>query len=131
MSFEIGSEGLKIMKEDYEISKMGMRSISTGAVIAGNLSEDDIELGEVIGNGASGYVYRGIHKPTGRPIALKSINVHDKGKRHQMINDLRSLSNHDCPFLIKFYGALYEEGSVKVALELMDMGSLKSVLSLA
>eukprot|EP00351_Strombidinopsis_sp_SopsisLIS2011_P006073 CAMPEP_0116874648 /NCGR_PEP_ID=MMETSP0463-20121206/6158_1 /TAXON_ID=181622 /ORGANISM="Strombidinopsis sp, Strain SopsisLIS2011" /LENGTH=128 /DNA_ID=CAMNT_0004518599 /DNA_START=245 /DNA_END=632 /DNA_ORIENTATION=+ len=128
MSFEIGSEGLKIMKEDYEISKMGMRSISTGAVIAGNLSEDDIELGEVIG---TELVYRGIHKPTGRPIALKSINVHDKGKRHQMINDLRSLSNHDCPFLIKFYGALYEEGSVKVALELMDMGSLKSVLSLA
>eukprot|EP00352_Strombidinopsis_acuminata_P004551 CAMPEP_0176364942 /NCGR_PEP_ID=MMETSP0126-20121128/20128_1 /TAXON_ID=141414 ORGANISM="Strombidinopsis acuminatum, Strain SPMC142" /NCGR_SAMPLE_ID=MMETSP0126 /ASSEMBLY_ACC=CAM_ASM_000229 /LENGTH=82 /DNA_ID=CAMNT_0017721755 /DNA_START=271 /DNA_END=519 /DNA_ORIENTATION=- len=82
MSCEIGSEGLKIMREDYEINKSGMRQISTGEIIAGNLSEEDIEIGDVIGNGASGYVYRGIHKPTGREIALKSINIYDKGRRH-------------------------------------------------
>lgn len=62
---------------------------------------------------------------------MKQINVFDKGKRHQMINDLRSLcSSGECPFLVKFYGAMFDEGTVKVALELMDMGSLKDIIKL-
>jgi hypothetical protein len=48
-----------------------------------------------------------------------------------MINDLRSLCSNECPFLVKFYGAMFDEGTVKVALELMDMGSLKDVIKLA
>jgi len=100
-------------------------------MIVGNLMEEDLELGEILGNGASGYVYAAIHKPTGRKVALKRINVFDKGKRHQLINDLRSLSKHECPFLIKFFGAMFDEGSVKVALELMDIGSLKDVVTLS
>ena len=42
-----------------------------------------------------------------------------------------SLSNHTCPFLTEFIGAIYTEGSVKFALELMDMGSLGNVMKLA
>jgi len=85
----------------------------------------------VIGNGASGYVYKAIHKPTGKALALKSINVFDKPKRHQLVNDLRALHKNNCPFLVEFYGALYDEGSVKVALEYMNMGCLKSLAKLA
>ena len=33
--------------------------------------------------------------------------------------------------MIKFYGAIFKEGSVKVALEMMDVGSLKDVVKLA
>lgn len=32
---------------------------------------------------------------------------------------------------MKFYGALFEEGTVKVALEMMDMGSIKDIIKLA
>ena len=32
---------------------------------------------------------------------------------------------------MEFCGALFEEGSVKVALEYMDMGSLKNIIKLA
>jgi hypothetical protein len=64
-------------------------------------------------------------------VAIKSINVFDKGKRHQLINDLRSLSNHTCPFLVQFYGAIFHEGFVKVLLEMMDLGSLDSLIGLA
>lgn len=85
----------------------------------------------MLGNGASGYVYAAVIKSTGLKVALKSINVFDKGKRHQLVNDLRSLSQHKCPFLIQFHGAMFDEGSVKVALELMDIGSLKDVVKLA
>jgi serine/threonine protein kinase len=108
-----------------------MKNIQTGEIIVGSLVKTDLVLGEILGNGASGYVYAALHKPTGKQVALKSINVHDKGKRHQMINDLRALSDNECPFLVQFLGAMFDEGSVKVALELMDMGSLKDIIKLA
>lgn len=52
-------------------------------MIVGNLQEEDLEYGEnnVLGNGAAGYVYLATHKITGQKMALKSINVFDKGKR--------------------------------------------------
>jgi serine/threonine protein kinase len=59
-----------------------MRNLKTGELIVGNMQRDDLEYGEVLGNGASGYVYAAIHKPTKRRVALKSINVLDKHKRH-------------------------------------------------
>ena len=61
-------------------------------------------------------------------MAIKSINVFEKDKRHQLINDLKSLRLTQCPFLVQMYGAYYDEGSVKVALELMNLGSISSVL---
>jgi len=131
MSCEIGSEGLKIMKEGYEIKKAGMISMETGQLLVGNLLSEDLEIGRVLGNGASGYVYEAEHRPTGRKLALKSINIFDRHKRHQLVNDLRSLHKNECPFIVEFLGAIYDEGSVKVALELMDMGSLKSLLAMA
>ncbi len=33
--------------------------------------------------------------------------------------------------MVEFCGAIFEEGSVKVALEYMDMGSLKNIIKLA
>ena len=33
--------------------------------------------------------------------------------------------------MVQFFGAMYDEGSVKVALELMDLGSLKDIVKLA
>jgi serine/threonine protein kinase len=66
------------MREDFEIGKLGMRNISTGQLIVGNLSIDDLEIQEAIGNGASGYVYKALHKPTGRLLAIKTINAFDK-----------------------------------------------------
>jgi hypothetical protein len=44
------------------------------------------------------------------------------------MNDLRSLHKNKCLFLIEFCGALYEEGIVKIALEYMDMGSMKDII---
>ena len=89
MSCELGSQGLKVARENFEIGKLGMTNMKTGEVIVGNLTEEDLEYGEILGNGASGYVYAAIHRPTGRKVALKSINVFDKGKRHQLVNDLK------------------------------------------
>ena len=40
---------------------------------------------QALGAGASGSVRRAVHKPSGRVIALKSINIADKSKRDQVV----------------------------------------------
>jgi hypothetical protein len=79
-----------------------MKDMTSGEMIVGNLTEADLIYGDdnILGNGASGYVYLATHRMTGQKMALKSINVFDTGKRHQLINDLRSLKEHNCPFLV-------------------------------
>jgi serine/threonine protein kinase len=55
------------------------------------------------------------------------------------MNDLSALLKHKvgsedtmaCPFLVKLFGAYYDEGSVKVVLELMDCGSLSDLVQKA
>ena len=88
----------------------------------------DLEIRKFIGKGSAATVQEALHKPTGLLLALKSINAYDKEKRKQLMNDIKSLENSECPFLVKFYGAYFDEGQVKVALELMDGGSLRDLV---
>jgi len=88
----------------------------------------ELRLGEVIGRGASSYVQRAIHVPTGTLLALKSINICDKGRRHQLTKEVKALYDAKCPNLIGFFGAFYREGSISIALEYMDGGSLRNVI---
>jgi hypothetical protein len=55
------------------------------------------------------------------PVAVKTINVLERDRRHQLMNDISMMlalkGNHfSCPFLIDLYGAYYDQGSVKVIL---------------
>ena len=133
MSCELGSMGIKVHREGYEISTTGMKDMSSGQMIVGNLCEEDIDYNDntVLGNGSSGYVYLATHRTTGQKMALKSIDVYDKGKRRQLVNDLRSLQKHNCPFLVQFMGAMFDQGTVKIALEYMDLGTLNSLKNMA
>ena len=42
----------------------------------------DVHYQEEIGSGNGGVVKKAVHKSTGMPLAIKIINVYDKGKRH-------------------------------------------------
>jgi len=88
----------------------------------------DIEIRKFIGKGSAATVQEAIHRPTGTLLALKSINVYDKEKRKQLMNDIKALEQSECPFLVRFYGTYFDEGHVKVALELMDGGSLRDLV---
>lgn len=127
ISCEIGTDGLNIIKEDLHVAKDGIRDTKTGEIVC-EISPEDFENVSKLGTGASGHVYKVIHLKTGEFMATKSINVFDQGKRRQLVNDLKSLYKNECGFLVKFYGAYYEEGFVKIVLELMDLGSLGGII---
>ncbi|CAM9456584.1 unnamed protein product [Phaeothamnion confervicola] len=63
-------------------------------------------------------------------LALKIMNLFDKGKRDQLVREINALYDADCPCLVKFYGAFYRESAITIALEFMDGGSLETTLPL-
>lgn len=92
------------------------------------MDPNNFQIGEYLGQGACGSVYLATYLPNGLTLAIKSMNIYDKNKRAQFKNDFKVLSANNCPFLVKFYGAFFEEGSVKIVLEYMNLGSLDKVI---
>ena len=64
-------------------------------------------------------------------IALKVINMFERSKRDQLIREIQSLYNCECPAIIGFHGAFYREGAISIALEFMNGGSLANVIAQA
>ncbi len=44
-----------------------------------------------LGQGAGGKVYKALHVPTMKLVAVKMVRLYDKNKRHQMVRELKSL----------------------------------------
>lgn len=107
-------------------------SPDTGITFEGHeyrLSPEDIELdpSSHLGAGACGVVQKGIIKKTGTPVAVKTVKVDDKGKREQLLNEIRGLVQAEgCPHLVQWYAGFVSKrtNAVHVALEFMDLGSL-------
>lgn len=93
------------------------------------LKYEDLDIGEIIGRGSSSVVLKTKHIPTNIPIALKVINLFDHSKRKQLVTEIATLYNAKCDTLITFYGAFYREGSISIALEYMDGGSISNLLA--
>ena len=84
-----------------------------------------------LGRGGCGIVSRGIHRPTNTLLAIKAVQVNDKSKRAQLMNDIQALIRvQNCQHLVQLYAAYFhkQSGRVHVALELMDMGSLHDLM---
>eukprot|EP00404_Azadinium_spinosum_P005352 CAMPEP_0180472458 /NCGR_PEP_ID=MMETSP1036_2-20121128/29652_1 /TAXON_ID=632150 /ORGANISM="Azadinium spinosum, Strain 3D9" /LENGTH=333 /DNA_ID=CAMNT_0022479705 /DNA_START=132 /DNA_END=1130 /DNA_ORIENTATION=+ len=107
-------------------------STDTGITFEGQeyrLSPDDIELdtSSHLGAGACGLVQKGVIKKTGEVVAIKTVKVDDKGKREQLLNEIKGLIQAEgCPYLVQWYAGFVSKrtSAVHVALEFMDLGSL-------
>jgi serine/threonine protein kinase len=115
-------------KDNISVGSKGIKQLNTGQFVS-VVDPNDFEIGEYVGAGASGSVHLAVYKPSGLTLAIKSINIYDKDKRKQFKNDLKVLSDNNCPFLVKFYGAFFQEGNVKLVLEYMNLGSLDKIIS--
>ena len=111
-SFSLSASGT-FVKEDFVINKNGIAAINHTEVRRTGLQLSDLELHEVLGKGASSLVRRAVHTPTGTQLAVKILNVFDKGKRDQLLRELRTLyTSQNFPWLVAFHDCLYDEGAM-------------------
>lgn len=115
-SFNLSDTGT-FNSSDFKVSRDGIGGLASSdsdRLLKGvKILLDDLEMTDELGQGASGIVRKAIHKPTGLVVAVKTINISDKGKRSQMVNELRSLTqSSQCPFLVGLHDAFYEEMQV-------------------
>ena len=90
------------------------------------LTKDDlVEIG-ICGKGQNGVVKKAIHLPTLTRVALKSHVIFDKSTRHQLRHELEAYLKLQSPYLVSFLGAYHDSGSIIMATEFMDQGSLQS-----
>lgn len=133
-SFEAGGtvfhrDGMWIDAEGMKLQSCEVRSRETQH----KLVYEDLRIGCVVGQGSSSVVLKAMAPVPARrgslSIALKIINVFERAKRDQLIREIQSLYNCDCPAIIGFYGAFYREGAISIALEFMNGGSLANVIA--
>jgi len=92
---------------------------------------EDLKKVKVLGQGASGYVEKCLHTPTNTLVAVKVIALTGNTTVSQQIQaELRALHECVCPNVVGSFGAFLHEGSVKIALEFMDAGTLQDIIKL-
>lgn len=125
------------MTEDGELTEHDLRIGRTGLRINGEAAravqlevkpEDLEDLEVTLGSGASSVVRKVRHRPSGLVLAMKVIGLDvTEEVRNKLFVELRTYHSSSHPSIVSFYGASYEEGSIRILLEYMD-GSLADVI---
>jgi len=89
----------------------------------------DFEVLKTLGQGSAGVVRKVIHAPTHQLAALKQVALDvSENVRKQIIMELKILHSSKSDFIVSLFDAYYMEGSIYIALEYMDAGSLADLL---
>ena len=91
---------------------------------------NEYELVREIGRGSYGCVYVARNRQTGKTYAVKKISVVSTShyERNCIVNDLRVLSAHTCPFIVAFKTAYYADDHVHIVTEYASNGDLAGLL---
>lgn len=96
------------------------------------LTVDDVAFeGGDLGIGMCGTVKQGRIKKTNMAVAIKTMRVADGGDDDMLLNEVKALKNaKGCPFLVQWVAGFVSMSTraVMLVLELMDGGSLRSVM---
>ncbi|EGG15303.1 MAP kinase kinase [Cavenderia fasciculata] len=96
-----------------------------------SLELKDLKIIKILGRGEGGVVKLAYHESSKTSIALKVIPLDvQENIRKQIILELKTLHRTHCPYIVSFYDAFYTEGSIHIALEYMEGGSLSDLMKL-
>ena len=112
---------------DSEFSDLPKVNINGNDV---NINADDLKYLGLLGSGAYGVVHKMRHNQTGTDMAVKRITAtHDDVETRRLFMDLDILRKSNCPFIVQFYGAMFQEGDVMICMEVMDISLDKFYIS--
>lgn len=94
----------------------------------GGLTELDVKLLDIVGNGAFGVVHRALRCRDGLDMAVKTmlVDVKPEGQK-QILIELHVLHQCHSPFIVGFFGAYFSRDIICICTEWMDCGSLDAV----
>jgi serine/threonine protein kinase len=122
------NEQLISMETDEDFKQAEYTVLFNGNVAEG-VRFEDLKRVKVLGEGMSGYVEKCVHVPSQKFVAVKVIALTGNTTVNQQIkSELKVLHECVCPNVISSYGAYIHEGTVKIALEYMDAGTLQDIM---
>lgn len=88
------------------------------------------QLGECIGRGQHGAVYRALNLNSGRVVAIKRIELDGKTDREvqQLFNEIVLLQNLAHEAVVKYEGVIKTEHYLNIVLEYVENGSLQHTI---
>src|SRR5271155_1453998 len=89
----------------------------------------DYQLGDCLGKGAFGSVYRALNWGTGETVAVKQIKLADlpKSELRVIMLEIDLLKNLDHPNIVKYQGFVKTPETLNIILEYCENGSLHSI----
>ena len=89
----------------------------------------DYQLGDCLGKGAFGSVFRALNMGTGETVAVKQIKLADlpKSELRVITLEIDLLKNLDHPNIVKYHGFVKSSESLNIILEYCENGSLHSI----
>ena len=90
---------------------------------------EDYQLGDCVGKGAFGSVFRALNMGTGETVAVKQIKLADlpKSELRVITLEIDLLKNLDHPNIVKYRGFVKSSDSLNIILEYCENGSLHSI----
>ncbi|KAG2060707.1 hypothetical protein BDR06DRAFT_948085 [Suillus hirtellus] len=90
---------------------------------------NDYQLGDSLGKGAFGQVYRALNWATGETVAVKEIQLSNipKGELGQIMSEIDLLKNLNHPNIVKYKGFVKTREYLYIILEFCENGSLHNI----
>ncbi|TFY66122.1 hypothetical protein EVG20_g4965 [Dentipellis fragilis] len=90
---------------------------------------NDFQLGDSLGKGAFGQVYRALNWATGETVAVKEIQLSNipKGEIGQIMSEIDLLKNLNHPNIVKYKGFVKTREYLYIILEFCENGSLHNI----
>ena len=128
-SFSLSDTG-SFAKDNFVVGSSGITASPLQQGEVSDLRLESVELGPLIGKGASSRVYSAVHRPSGKRLALKMLqsDVEQSAEtRSLVLNEIKAVFDACSDSLVTFYDAFHHDGAIYLALEYMDCGSLEGV----
>lgn len=91
---------------------------------------NDYQLGDSLGKGAFGQVYRALNWATGETVAIKEITLSNipKSELGEIMSEIDLLKNLNHPNIVKYKGFVKEREYLYIILEFCENGSLHNII---